>query len=115
MSRAIHYTIGIYMEPTAGFAPASAGLQNRRLSISSHVGEHEREDLNPVRQFWRLAALPGAHSCKAPGLSTGNHSQSLLQFHVPIHFADELRPTFESYVVVGIDRLPCRPDRLAPK
>jgi len=50
------------MEPTTGFAPASAGLQNRRLSMSSHVGKHEREDLNPVRQFWRLAALPGAHS-----------------------------------------------------
>ena len=54
------------MEPTAGFAPASAGLQDRRLSMSSHVGKHEREDLNPVRQFWRLAALPGAHSCKRP-------------------------------------------------
>ena len=28
--------------------------------------KHERKDLNPVRQFWRLSALPGAHSCKAP-------------------------------------------------
>jgi hypothetical protein len=27
----------------------------------SHVGnQHEREDSNPVRQFWRLPALPGA-------------------------------------------------------
>ena len=26
--------------------------------------KHEREESNPVRQFWRLAALPGAHSCK---------------------------------------------------
>ena len=34
--------------------------------MSSHVGKHEREELNPVRQFWRLAALPGAHSCKRP-------------------------------------------------
>jgi len=27
---------------------------------------HEREELNPVEQFWRLPALPGAHSCKLP-------------------------------------------------
>ncbi len=26
--------------------------------------KHECEESNPVRQFWRLAALPGAHSCK---------------------------------------------------
>jgi hypothetical protein len=25
--------------------------------------KHEREELNPVKQFWRLPALPGAHSC----------------------------------------------------
>ena len=56
-----------HAEPTAGFAPASAGLQNRCLLQSSHVGDkHEREESNPVRQFWRLAALPGAHSCKRP-------------------------------------------------
>ncbi len=29
-------------EPTTGFAPASAGLQDRRLSQSSHVGNQER-------------------------------------------------------------------------
>ncbi len=29
-----------------------------------HVGgEQGRKDLNPVREFWRLAALPGAHPC----------------------------------------------------
>jgi hypothetical protein len=27
--------------------------------------KHEREESNPVKQFWRLPALPGAHSCKA--------------------------------------------------
>ena len=26
--------------------------------------KHEREESNPVCQFWRLAALPGAHSCE---------------------------------------------------
>ena len=57
-----------HQEPTTGFAPASTCLQDRRLSQSSHVGnKHEREESNPVRQFWRLTALPGAHSCKARG------------------------------------------------
>ena len=33
---------------------------------SSHVGtKHEREESNHVRQFWGLAALPGAHSYRA--------------------------------------------------
>ena len=35
---AIHYTIGT-QEPTTGFAPASTGLQDRRLANSSHVGK----------------------------------------------------------------------------
>ncbi len=62
--RAIRYTIGTDTpEPTTGFAPASCGLQDRRLSQSSHVGKHEREESNPVRQGWNLPALPGEHSC----------------------------------------------------
>ena len=32
-----------------------------------HVGGQQgRKDLNPVREFWRLAALPGARPCKGP-------------------------------------------------
>jgi hypothetical protein len=54
-------------EPTTGFAPASTCLQDRRLSVSSHVGKHECEESNPVGRFWRPLALPGAHSCKAHG------------------------------------------------
>ena len=36
----IRYTIGIQIsqEPTTGFAPASTYLQDRRLSVSGHVG-----------------------------------------------------------------------------
>ena len=30
--------------------------------------KHECEESNPVRQVWKLPALPGAHSLKAPGL-----------------------------------------------
>ena len=45
-------------------------------SLFGHVGiKHECEESNPVRQVWRLPALPGAHSCKAPGLSTGAGSR----------------------------------------
>ena len=61
-SRAVRYTIGT-QEPTTGFAPASNALQERCLTQSSHVGiKHERKESNPVRQLWKLAALPGAHS-----------------------------------------------------
>lgn len=28
--------------------------------ISMAAGQHEREDSNPIQQFWRLPALPGA-------------------------------------------------------
>ena len=34
--------------------------------------EHEREESNPVKQFWRLPALPGAHSCNAAQRSMGS-------------------------------------------
>ena len=33
------------------------------FSVEPRRHQHEREESNPVRQFWRLAALPGAHSC----------------------------------------------------
>ena len=35
--------------------------------LFGHVGKHEREGSNPVRQGWNLPALPGARSCTAPG------------------------------------------------
>ena len=38
-------------------------------SYSATSAKHERKESNPVRQFWRLTALPGAHSCK--GYPTG--------------------------------------------
>ena len=36
-------------------------VQCKSPTPSGH--EHEREKSNPVKQFWRLPALPGAHSC----------------------------------------------------
>jgi hypothetical protein len=44
------------------------GLDLRRVQCKSATPsghEHEREESNPVEQFWRLPALPGAHSCIA--------------------------------------------------
>ena len=38
-------------------------------SYSATSAKHECKDSNPVRQFWRPTALPGAHSCK--GYPTG--------------------------------------------
>ncbi len=32
------------------------------LSRATSALKHEREESNPVRQFWRLAALPGAQN-----------------------------------------------------
>ena len=34
------------------------------LSRATSAIKHEREESNPVHQFWRLATLPGAHSYK---------------------------------------------------
>ena len=61
-----------HTEPTTGFAPASAANQidtaktGAFFSRATSATQHEREELNPVKQFWRLPALPGAHSCMLP-------------------------------------------------
>src|SRR3954468_15102709 len=49
------------------------------------------------------------------GFAAGDATQSLLQFSVPVHVANKLRPAFEPDMVVGINRLPRRPNRLAPQ
>ena len=59
----IRDTIGtLISERTTGFAPGSTCLQDRRLSQSSHVGKHEREDSNPLDLGWSQATLPRARS-----------------------------------------------------
>ena len=60
--------------------------QSRRLDLHQHLpvyktgaffsratsaNQHEREESNPVEQFWRLPALPRAHSCKYRPLQNG--------------------------------------------
>ena len=58
-------------------------LQPGRVRISHRTEackriQQGRKDLNPVREFWRLAALPGAHPCKRPrpGRMPGRRSRS---------------------------------------
>ena len=41
---------------------------------SSVQSQHEREESNPVRQFWRLPAHPGAHSCMWARVSEGSRT-----------------------------------------
>ena len=55
---------------TSACLGADAVLLARRTRFGVRAMElqrdtkHECKESNPVRQFWRLAALPGAHSCK---------------------------------------------------
>ena len=41
------------------------------LTRATSARKHEREESNPVRQFWRPPALPGAHSCGSKGVARG--------------------------------------------
>jgi hypothetical protein len=38
--------------------------KGRATSALTKSTQHEREESNPVKRFWRPPALPGAHSCK---------------------------------------------------
>jgi hypothetical protein len=49
------------------------------FSVEPRRPRHEREESNPVRQFWRLPALPGAHSCDQ------RVSRGELNPHLPVH------------------------------
>lgn len=75
-SDAIRYTIGIQFlkEPTTGFAPASTCLQDRRLSVSSHVGGNrpQASDVRlQVRRSLSCSLLPevgSLHQARARGV-----------------------------------------------
>ena len=60
-SNAIRYTIGTDSRADDWIRTSMIRFTRPALFSVSHVGnEHEREDSNPMRQFWRLPALPGA-------------------------------------------------------
>ena len=46
-----------------GIEPGLRPSEGRVQSATPSGHKHEREESNPVEQFWRLPALPGAHSC----------------------------------------------------
>ena len=50
----------IHAEPTTGFAPASSGLQDRRLSQSSHVGKHQLARARGVEPRWAVLEAAAA-------------------------------------------------------
>ena len=47
-------------------------------SYSATSAKHECKDSNPVRQFWRLTALPGAHSYCQKGIRRESNPYLLL-------------------------------------
>src|SRR5579862_1744684 len=51
-----------------GFEPGPGPSEGPMRSVTpsrqiKNPSQHEREESNPVRRFWRPPALPGAHSC----------------------------------------------------
>jgi hypothetical protein len=73
----IRYTIGTNRADdwicTSICRQSNQYCQNRcLLSRATSASKHEREESNPVEQFWRLPALPGAHSCKAAHRTMSN-------------------------------------------
>lgn len=45
-------------------------------AYSATSAKHERKESNPVRQFWRLTALPGAHSHRQGDRAESNRRQA---------------------------------------
>src|SRR3989304_4415962 len=93
--------IGASMMRFAGPSPFS--IEPRRQL------KQEYKDSNPVTRLWRPLPLPGGHSCVGPrpcGQGPLGVTTLLSQRHVPVRFADELRPAFDSHLVVRVQRLP---------
>jgi hypothetical protein len=57
-----------------GLRPSEGRVRFRhtpRADVGKMHHQQGRKDSNPVREFWRLAALPGAHPYHNPGYSAG--------------------------------------------
>jgi hypothetical protein len=68
-------------------------------ATSAYTLEHEREESNPVRQLWRLAALPGAHSCVV------NRRRDKPIGDSPVYFSSG---TFQYVSLINFDQLSIR-------
>ena len=72
-------------------------LHRRSATLALIARKQVRQDLNPVRQFWRLTALPGARTCIGPaGRPTRRGT---------IHFASS---TFQYASLMNFDQLSSR-------
>ena len=108
--------------------PSGHTHQSRRLDLHQHravyktaaflfghVGnKQEREESNPVGRLWRPLPLPGAHSCIGPrpcdrGPWRNNYSRSVTFQYASLTNFDQLSIRT---LVVRVQRLPRRPDRL---
>ena len=58
----VHPTHSQAVVPRQGIEPRLADSKSAVLVRHTRKAQHERKDSNPVRQFWRLTTLPGAHS-----------------------------------------------------
>ncbi len=76
-------------EPTTGFAPAWSGLQDRRLSQSSHVGNSSRSarSRTPSGGFGIRILSQEDTPVSAPGLATGDHWRNNYSFSVTFQYA----------------------------
>ncbi len=67
-------------------------------SYSATSAKHECKESNPVRQVWKLTALPGAHSCK----------DSRPKGREPSHFIYFFSSTFQYASLMNFDQLSIR-------
>ena len=92
------------VEPRRHCLGAIAVLDTLRARVGASVEttawhvKHECEESNPVRQFWRLAALPGAHSCKG----------SRPEGREPSHFNYFFSSAFQYASLINFDQLSIR-------
>ena len=70
-----------------------------RATSAGLVVKHERVESNPVRQLWRLTALPGAHSCVVSRPRDNPVGDS------PVYFSSG---TFQYVSLINFDQLSIR-------
>ena len=101
-SCAFRYTIGT-QEPTTGFAPASSGLQDRRLAKSSHVGTStSARSRTPYSRFGSCLLSQEHTRVKLPANQPGAV--------VVIYFSSS---TFQYASLTNFDQLSIRTSRIA--
>ena len=112
--RAIRYTIGHQTRADDWIRTSINRFTKPAPFCSATSASTSARSRTPSASFggWLLSQEHTRVSVPRP-CDRGTTAHSLLQFSVPVRFADELRPAFDPHVVVGVHRLPRRPDRLA--